>query len=88
MSAHVLREAAKQMREDYQPRSNAGEHYDAHSRFHLAVADLLDDAAENDELLRPGGDLGPVHDGMMRWLSHDKACRVARVYLGIEPTDG
>jgi hypothetical protein len=53
-----------------------------HPDVALAVADLLDNAAEDQELLAVYGELGPVHDTIMRRLAHQKAVHLARVYLG------
>ena len=52
-----------------------------HPAVALAVADLLDDAAENLDLQAPGGDLGKQWD-MRVHIAGDKALAVARAYLG------
>lgn len=48
----------------------------------LLVADMLDDAAENAELLAPGGDLGPGYSNVMVRFALDKATDLARRILG------
>lgn len=96
MSAELLRRAAEQARETAtnlraisQALTDMFDDGDQgslqNSRIHDAVAALLDNAAEDEEMLQPGGDLGPQHDTFMRQIAHQKALTVARAYLG-EPS--
>jgi hypothetical protein len=55
-----------------------------HPTVALAVADWLEDAAENLDLQAPGGDLAKQWD-MRVHIAGDKALAVAHAYLGDQP---
>ncbi|MEV7962390.1 hypothetical protein [Oerskovia paurometabola] len=84
MTADLLRRAAAAVRgQDPAIRVVArAEFQDGDLDFGEFVAAMLDDAAENAELLAPGGDLGPEHSNIMVRVAIHKAAVLARRILG------
>lgn len=84
MSADLLRRAAAAVRgQDPAIRVVArAEFHDGDLDLTALVADILDDAAENTELLAPGGELGPGSGHYMVSVAIQKASVLARRILG------